>query len=126
MKLWDPHFHLWDVSPDTVSGHDASQNPVIDGNPVYDRARFESDLAVEGFEFTGGALVEAVSVCHLKVDGPRFAQACVAEARWVSSQLAPSPWTMSSSPPRRWKTRSCRAFFATWRSARACAASGRS
>ena len=91
MKLWDPHFHLWDVSPDTVSGHDASQNPVIDGNPVYDRARFESDLAVEGFEFTGGALVEAVSVCHLKVDGPRFARACVAEARWVSSQLAPPP-----------------------------------
>ena len=32
MKLWDPHFHLWDVSPDTVTGHDASQNPVIDGN----------------------------------------------------------------------------------------------
>ena len=91
MKLWDPHFHLWDVSPDTATGHDASQNPVIDGKPVYDRARFESDLVGEGFEFTGGALVEAVSVCHLEVDGPRFARACLAEARWVSSQLAPPP-----------------------------------
>ena len=92
MRLWDPHFHLWDVSPDTTTGHDASQNPVIDGNPVYDRERFESDLDIRGFEFTGGALVEAVSVCHLRVDGPRFARACVEEARWVSSQLAPPPF----------------------------------
>ena len=91
MKLWDPHFHLWDVSPETRSGHDAGQLPVIDGDPVYDRVRYESDLAVDGFELTGGALVEAVSVCHVKRDGPRFAEACVSEARWVSSQLAASP-----------------------------------
>ncbi len=91
MKLWDPHFHLWDVSPETRSGHDAGQLPVIDGDPVYDRVRYESDLAVDGFELTGGALVEAVSVCHIKRDGPCFAEACVSEARWVSSQLAASP-----------------------------------
>ena len=91
MKLWDPHFHLWDVSPDTTTGHDASELFAPDGNPVYDRPRFESDLAVEGFELTGGALVEAVSVCHIEEDGPRFAEACVAEARWVSAQLAPPP-----------------------------------
>ena len=64
---------------------------MIDGDPVYDRVRYESDLAVDGFELTGGALVEAVSVCHIKRDGPRFAEACVSEARWVSSQLAASP-----------------------------------
>ena len=91
MKLWDPHFHLWDVSPDTTTGHDASQLAAVDGDPVYDRARFESDLAVEGFELTGGALVEAVSVCHVDVDGPRFTRACRAEARWVAAQLAPPP-----------------------------------
>ncbi|MCY4454264.1 MAG: amidohydrolase family protein [Immundisolibacterales bacterium] len=91
MKLWDPHFHLWDVSPGTTTGHDPSQLFAADGDPLYDRARYESDLAVEGFELTGGALVEAVSVCHVEVDGPRFARACVAEARWVSSQLAPPP-----------------------------------
>ena len=58
MKHWDPHFHLWDVSPGTSSGHDADQLAAVDGNPVYDRACYESDLAVEGFELTGGALVE--------------------------------------------------------------------
>ena len=91
MKLWDPHFHLWDVSPDTATGHDASELFAPDGGPVYDRPRFESDLAVEGFELTGGALVEAVSVCHIEEDGPRFANACVAEAQWVAAQLAPPP-----------------------------------
>ena len=91
MKLWDPHFHLWDVSPGTTTGHDASQVFAVDGNPVYDRACFESDLGVEGFELTGGALVEAVSVCHVEEDGPRFAKACIAEARWGASQLATSP-----------------------------------
>ena len=91
MKLWDPHFHLWDVSPDTATGHDASELFAPDGDPVYDRPRFEADLAVEGFELTGGALVEGVSVCHIEADGPPFAEACVAEARWVSAQLAPPP-----------------------------------
>ena len=91
MKLWDPHFHLWDVSPETTTGHDASQLFAADGDPLYDRARFESDLAVEGFDLTGGALVEAVSVCHIEEDGPRYAEACVAEARWVCEQLASPP-----------------------------------
>ena len=91
MKLWDPHFHLWDVSPGTTSGHDPSQLAAVDGDPVYGRTRYEADLAVEGFELTGGALVEAVSVCHVEEDGPPFAGSCVAEARWVSGQLAASP-----------------------------------
>ena len=91
MKLWDPHFHLWDVSPDSESGHDPGQLAAVDGDPVYDRPRYESDMAVDGFELTGGALVEAVSVCHVEEDGPPFAGSCVAEARWVSAQLAPPP-----------------------------------
>lgn len=91
MKLWDPHFHLWDVSPGTTSGHDSSQLAAVDGDPLYGRTRYEADLAVEGFELTGGALVEAVSVCHVEEDGPPFAGSCVAEARWVSGQLAASP-----------------------------------
>lgn len=90
MKHWDPHFHLWDVSSGTATGHDPSQLFAPDGNPVYDRERFESDLAIEGIELDGGAFVEAVSVCHVQEDGPRFARACVAEARWASSQLASS------------------------------------
>ena len=91
MKLWDPHFHLWDVSPDTASGHDANELFAADGDPVYGLPRFEADLQVEGFELAGGAVVEAVSVCHVDDDGPPFHRACVAEARWVTEQLAPSP-----------------------------------
>ena len=91
MKLWDPHFHLWDVSPDTASGHDANELFAADGDPVYGLPRFEADLRVEGFELAGGAVVEAVSVCHVDDDGPPFHRACVAEARWVTEQLAPSP-----------------------------------
>ena len=79
------------MSSDTTTGHDASELFAPDGEPVYDRARYESDLAVEGFELTGGALVEAVSVCHVEEDGPHFAEACLAEARWVSAQLALPP-----------------------------------
>lgn len=91
MRLWDPHFHLWDVSPDTASGHDAGELFAPDGGPVYGLPRFEADLRVEGFELTGGAVVEAVSVCHVDDDGPPFRRACAAEARWVAEQLAPSP-----------------------------------
>ena len=91
MELWDPHFHLWDVSADTASGHDASELFAPDGEPVYGLPRFEADLRVEGFELTGGAVVEAVSVCHVDDDGAPFRRACVAEARWVAEQLAPSP-----------------------------------
>ena len=91
MKLWDPHFHLWDASPGTTTGHDAGQISGAADNPVYDRPCFESDLAIEGFEFTGGALIEVLSVCHIQEGGPRYAQACVAEASWASSQLAAPP-----------------------------------
>ena len=90
IEIWDPHFHIWDVSENTQSGHDSSQLFAPQGDPVYTLSRYEEDMKVEGFELTGGAFVEAVSVCHVETDGPAFESACEAETRWVSSQLEKS------------------------------------
>lgn len=90
MRIWDPHFHIWDVSSDSPSGHDAAQLFAVEGDPLYGLERYEADLQPSGFELTGGAFVEAVSVCHVDVDGPKYRKACLAEARWVAACLAAS------------------------------------
>ncbi len=61
MKIWDPHFHIWDVSQTTTSGHDPEQLFAPEGNPVYTLERYEKDMAIEGIELTGGAFVEAIA-----------------------------------------------------------------
>ena len=52
--------------------------------------RYESDLQVEGFEFTGGAFLEAVSVCFVEEDGAEYRRACLKEAEWVAEQQSSS------------------------------------
>jgi predicted TIM-barrel fold metal-dependent hydrolase len=71
------------------------------GDPVYCLADFEKDLAIGGFELTGGVCVEAMSACHVKHEGAEFSSACLAEARWVSNQLSRSPraYQMVASAP---------------------------
>ena len=56
---------------------------------------------MEGFELTGGAFVEAVSVCHVETDGPIFESECEAETRWVSNQLerSSSDYVLIASAP---------------------------
>jgi predicted TIM-barrel fold metal-dependent hydrolase len=92
MEVWDPHFHLWDVTENTRSGHDSSQLFAPDDNPVYSLDLYKQDMlsAGSGFEHSGGAFVEAVSVCHIGVTGDEFASACLAETSWVSKQLSNS------------------------------------
>ena len=87
MKIWDPHFHIWDVSQTTSSGHDPEQLFAPEGDPVYTLKRYEKDMAIEGFELTGGAFVEAVSVCHVDDDGPSFEACCEAETSWTSKEM---------------------------------------
>jgi predicted TIM-barrel fold metal-dependent hydrolase len=101
MRIWDPHFHVWDVSDRTSSGHDPSHLFAPQGNPIYSLTNFESDLAIGGFELTGGVCVEAMSVCHVGHEDAEFSQACLAEARWVSNQLSCSPraYRMVASAP---------------------------
>ena len=74
MKLWDPHFHIWDVS----SGVD---------DVGYTLASYERDVDSDGFELIGGTFVEVMSAQHVGVEGGAFANACSTEADWVSRQL---------------------------------------
>ena len=92
MEIWDPNFHLWDVSENTLSGHDSSQLFAPNDNPVYSLELYKQDMlsAGSGFEHSGGAFIEAVSVCHIGVTGDEFASACLAETSWVSKQFSNS------------------------------------
>ena len=67
MKLWDPHFHIWDAS----AGVD---------DAGYGLAGYERDVAGDGFELIGGTFVEVMSAQHAGVAGQAFADACAAEA----------------------------------------------
>ena len=101
MRLWDPHFHIWDVSDRTWSGHDPLQLFAPHGHPIYSLADFENDLAIGGFELTGGVCVEAISVCHVGREGVEFSSACLSEAQWVLNQLIRSErvyWMVASAP----------------------------
>ena len=69
VEIWDPHFHIWDVSENTESGHDSSELYAPQDDPVYTLTKYEEDMAADGFKLSGGAFVEAVSVCHVQTDG---------------------------------------------------------
>ena len=87
VNIWDPHFHIWDVSEVTQSGHDPAQLFAPKEDPVYTIDRYENDMAMEGFKLTGGVFVEAVSVCHVESDGPLFEESCLAETAWTSKEM---------------------------------------
>ncbi len=103
IKIWDPHFHIWDVSDKTKSGHDSKQLFAPNDEPVYSWREYEQDCDQAGVAFShiGGAFVEAVSVCHTQLSGVPFSDACLAETSWVSSQLGQSgkEYVMVSSAP---------------------------
>ena len=88
MKLWDPHFHIWDVS----AGMD---------DAGYGLAGYERDVSCDGFELIGGTFVEVMSARHAGVEGQAFADTCAAEADWVSRQLGSGrlPYVMVASAP---------------------------
>ena len=88
MKLWDPHFHIWDAS---AGADDAG----------YGLAGYERDVAADGFESIGGTFVEVMSARHAGVQGQAFADACAAEADWVSRRLGGGrlPYVMVASAP---------------------------
>jgi len=101
VEIWDPHFHIWDVSENTESGHDPSVLVTPQEDLVYTLKKYEEDMTAVDFKLSGGAIVEAVSVCHVNIDGPQFVSACLAETRWVSSQLDESTldYVLVSSAP---------------------------
>ena len=89
IEIWDPHFHLWDISEETISGHDSKQLFAPNDNPVYTCDLYEKDILSAGtkYKHSGGVLVEAVSVCHLGVVGDKFTSECLAETNWATKQL---------------------------------------
>ena len=56
MDFFDPHFHIWDLSEGTLSGHDASILFAPGGDPVYTVGRYESEFKSlpQGLVHTGG------------------------------------------------------------------------
>ena len=89
LEIWDPHFHIWDISRNTKSGHDASQLFEPNHEPIYSWREYEHDMIQAGpsFSHTGGVFVEVASVCHTQLSGALFSETCLAETSWVSSEL---------------------------------------
>ena len=90
MEFWDPHFHIWDISSKTPSGHDPSVLFAPHGEEIYGIQDFEKDFDCSGFDLTGGVFVEAVSVCHVEMNGDDYAEYCLAETKWVTEQISNS------------------------------------
>mmetsp|Transcript_33798 Transcript_33798/g.88786 ORF Transcript_33798/g.88786 Transcript_33798/m.88786 type:complete len:310 (+) Transcript_33798:140-1069(+) len=97
MDFFDPHFHVWDISDGTASGHDAKILFAPGDNPVYTLDRYEAEFEglPDGIHHAGGVFLEAVSVCHVDMQGtdPAFVAHCKAEAAWAAPQLAASEKT---------------------------------
>mmetsp|Transcript_131595 Transcript_131595/g.232568 ORF Transcript_131595/g.232568 Transcript_131595/m.232568 type:complete len:326 (-) Transcript_131595:69-1046(-) len=89
IPFFDPHFHIWDVSEATTTGHDGKILFQPDGKDVYDKSSYEAefDKLPDSLKFVGGAFIEAVSVCHVGLTGPSYTGFCLAEARYASDQL---------------------------------------
>ena len=88
MEFWDPHFHIWDISSSTNSGHDSTVLFPPHDRETYGIHDFEKDLTTSGFHLTGGVFIEALSVCHVELSGDDYAKYCLAETKWVSEQIA--------------------------------------
>ena len=89
IDIWDSHFHVWDISENTTSGHDAEQLFPPKDNPVYSMESYRADINEAGsnFKHTGGAFCEALSACHVGVEGDEFLSECIAETRYASKEL---------------------------------------
>lgn len=90
LKIWDPHFHVFDISDNTASGHDRDVLSLPPGALIYPASQYEQDIAATGagFELIGGTWLEAASVCHKHKSGPELTIDCLAEAHWASAQLS--------------------------------------
>ena len=60
VEIWDPHFHIWDVSENTESGHDSSELFPPQDDPVYTLTKYEEDMTADGFKLSGGAPPESL------------------------------------------------------------------
>ena len=90
IEIWDSHFHVWDISENTTSGHDASQLFAPNDNPIYSMESYSKDISLAGsnFRHIGGAFCEAVSACHVGTSGDEYISACLAETSYASKEFS--------------------------------------
>mmetsp|Transcript_106470 Transcript_106470/g.286317 ORF Transcript_106470/g.286317 Transcript_106470/m.286317 type:complete len:320 (-) Transcript_106470:189-1148(-) len=84
-SFFDPHFHIWDVSESTQSGHDGKILFKPGGKECYLRSDYEAEFAglPSPLRHRGGVFVEGVSVCHPGLSGPEFSLRCLEEAKFA-------------------------------------------
>ncbi len=103
IDFWDPHCHIWDISENTKSSHDSQQLFAPENKPIYACYDYENDMQYKdnSFRHTGGAFIEAMSVCHIDSFGSKYENFCINETSWTSNELKKSPkqYVLISSAP---------------------------
>ena len=103
IDFWDPHFHIWDITENTKSSHDFQQLFSPANKPIYSCYDYENDMQYKdnSFQHTGGAFIEAMSVCHIDSFGSKYEDFCINETSWASNELKKSPkqYVLISSAP---------------------------
>ena len=103
INFWDPHFHIWDITENTKSSHDFQQLFAPTNKPIYSCYDYENDMQYKdnSFQHTGGAFIEAMSVCHIDSFGSKYEDFCINETSWASNELKKSPkqYVLISSAP---------------------------
>lgn len=88
MLVFDPHFHVWDVTDSEIaSGHDGK---VLSNSPVYHYTDYENDmdsLAAGGFRHVGGVYLEAMSVCFVDTKPDAMAPHYLRELAFANKEL---------------------------------------
>ena len=89
IEFWDPHFHIWDISENTKSGHDSKQIFAPGKKQIYTWHDYESDVQYKdlSFKHIGGAFIEAMSVCHTESYDKNYEDYCTNETSWASNEL---------------------------------------
>ena len=103
IDFWDPHFHIWDITENTKSSHDFQQLFAPANKQIYSCYDYENDMQYKdhSFHHTGGAFIEAMSVCHIDSFGSKYENFCINETSWASNELKKSPkqYVLISSAP---------------------------
>jgi len=96
IPFFDPHFHIWDISAASQTGHEPTNLFAPCGKEVYLRSDYEAEFAAlpPGLKHAGGVFIEAVSVCHAGLSGPEYSKHCLAETRFAVEELRNGPYVI--------------------------------
>jgi len=88
LRFFDPHFHVWDMTPSgeggTLSGHDENILFSPNGSPLYGKVEYEAEIgASENVVHEGGVYIEANSVCFVDTAGEELLAKYQKELNWT-------------------------------------------